>query len=122
MLSNSKIHLSLYDLSCVDKAICYIEEHYRDAISIENLSIEAGISVKKLRIGLKKRTGLTLHEFHFKTRIDRSKPILSDTGYPLKAIAGLVGFKTESHFCRRFKEITSMTPIEYRHSRAMLAS
>lgn len=114
MRVHEKIQLSLYDLSCVEQAIAYVVKNYRDAISIECLSIEAGIGIKKLRAGLKKKTGLTLHEYHFKVRIEQAKPMLSDTGYPLKAIACQVGFKTESHFCRRFKEITSMTPIEYR--------
>ena len=106
--------LSQYDLSCVDEAIAYIHKHYRDAISIEQLSIETGMGIKKLRNGLKLRTGLTLHEYHFKVRIEQSMPMLAATGYPLKAVASSVGFKTESHFCRRFKEIMSMTPIEYR--------
>lgn len=114
MRLHGTIQLSLYDLSCVDQAIAYIKKHYRDAISIEQLSIEAGMGIKKLRVGLKKRTGLTLHEYHFKVRIEQSMQMLSDTGYPLKAVASSVGFKTESHFCRRFKEIMSMTPIEYR--------
>ena len=114
MRSFAKIQLSLYDLSCVEQAIAYIDKHYRNAISIEQLSIEAGMGIKKLRAGLKKKTGLTLHEYHFKVRIEQAKPMLSDTGYPLKSIACQVGFKTESHFCRRFKESTSMTPIEYR--------
>lgn len=114
MRLHGKIQLSLYDLSCVDLAIAYIEKHYRDAISIEQLSMEVGMGIKKLRTGLKHRTGFTLHEYHFKVRIEQAMPMLADTGYPLKAVASSVGFKTESHFCRRFKEITSMTPIEYR--------
>ena len=99
---------------CIDQAIAYIEKHYRNAISAEQLSLEAGMSVRKLRAGLKKKTGLTLHEFHFVVRIEQSKPMLLNTANPLKQIANSVGFKTESHFCKRFKEIMALTPIEYR--------
>jgi len=109
-----KSKLSRYDLSRIDQAIEYVHKHFRDPISIEQLSIEMGMGIKRLRAGIKKRTGLTLHEYHFKVRIEQSMPMLADTGYPLKAVASSVGFKTESHFCRRFKEIMSMTPIEYR--------
>jgi len=114
MRLHGKIQLNLYDLSCVDQALSYIKKHYRDAISIEQLSMEIGMGIKKLRAGIKLKTGLTLHEYHFKVRIEQAMPMLSDTGHPLKAIASSVGFKTESHFCKRFKEITSMTPMEYR--------
>jgi len=106
--------LCRYDMLCIDQAIAYIEKHYRNAISAEQLSLEAGMSVRKLRAGLKKKTGLTLHEFHFVVRIEQSKPMLLNTANPLKQIANSVGFKTESHFCKRFKEIMALTPIEYR--------
>jgi len=114
MLLQETIQLSRYDLACVDQAIAYMDKHYQDTLSIEQLSVEAGMGIKKLRAGLKKRTGLTVHEYHFHIRIERSKPMLADTGHPLKAIACSVGFKSESHFCRKFKEIVLMTPIAYR--------
>lgn len=114
MRLNGTTRLCKYELDCVDHAITYVEKNYRNAISIEQLSIEAGMSIRKLRVGIKKKTGLTLHEFHFSVRIEQSKPMLLNTAYPLKAIAYSVGFKTESHFCKRFKEIVRLTPIEFR--------
>lgn len=110
------VQLSSYDLKCVEQAILYVQKHHKEAISIENLSMEAGIGIRKLRMGIKKITGLTLHEFHFQTRIEYSKPILLNTGYPLKFIASSVGFKNESHFCQAFKKRTAMTPFEFRIS------
>ena len=114
MVQHPTIQLSRHDLACIDLAIAYIDKHYRDPISIEQLSLEAGMGIKKLRAGLRKRTGLTLADYCFQIRIERSKPLLADTGHPLKAIVGAVGFKTESHFCRKFKELVAMTPIQYR--------
>jgi AraC-like DNA-binding protein len=114
MRLNGITQLCKYELDCIDQAIAYIQKYYRNAISAESLSVEAGMSIRKLRAGLKKKTGLSLHEFHFKVRVEQAKPMLLNTAYPLKAIANSVGFKTESHFCKRFKEITALTPIEYR--------
>ena len=114
MRLNRITHLCQYEMDCVDQAILFIEKNYRNAISAEQLAMEARLSIRKLRAGLKSKTGLTLHEFHFKVRIEKAKPLLRDTYYPLKAIARWVGFKTESHFCKRFKRGTMLTPIEYR--------
>jgi transcriptional regulator GlxA family with amidase domain len=114
MRLNRTTQLCKYELDCVDQAILFIEKNYRNAISAEKLAMEAGLSIRKLRVGLKTKTGLTLHEFHFTVRIEKAKPLLQDTYYPLKAIASSVGFKTESHFCKRFKRRTMLTPIEYR--------
>jgi len=114
MRLNRITQLCKYEWDCVDQAILFIETNYRNAISAEQLAMEAGLSIRKLRVGLKSKTGLTLHAFHFKVRIEKAKPLLQDTYYPLKAIASSVGFKTESHFCKRFKRGTMLTPIEYR--------
>jgi len=108
------IRLSRYELTCIDQAIAYIDKYYRNALSAEQLSEEVNLNIKKLRAGIKKRTGHSLHDYHFKVRIEKSKALLLDTGYPLKCIANTVGFKNESHFCQKFRQFVSMTPNEFR--------
>lgn len=115
MRLNGIILLSRYDMDCIDRAIAYIKKNYRDPISAENLALEAGISVKKLQAGLKRETGFTLHDYHFHVRIEEAKKSLSNEDYPLKSIARTCGFKNESHFCKVFKKVTSLTPVEYRY-------
>jgi AraC-like DNA-binding protein len=112
---NRAIRLSRYDLTCIDRIMCYIDQHYRNALSAEQLSIEADLNIKKLRAGILQKTGHTLHEYHFKVRIEKSKVLLRETGYPLKHIANTVGFKNESHFCQKFRKFVSMTPNEFRY-------
>jgi len=108
------IRLSKYDMTCVDRALAYIHQHFRNALSAEQLSIEAELNIKKLRAGIRKKTGYTLHDYHFKVRIEKAKVLLLQTGYPLKQIASSVGFKNESHFCQKFRQLVSMTPNEFR--------
>jgi YesN/AraC family two-component response regulator len=115
MHPNGLTRLSRYDLTRIDLVIEYIDQHYRNALSAEQLSTEVDLNLKKLRAGVKKKTGYMLHEYHFKVRIEKSKALLMETGYPLKYIANTVGFKNESHFCQKFKQLTSMTPNEYRY-------
>src|ERR1700722_14361088 len=93
--------LSSYDMTCIERVICYIDQHYRDALSPEHLSIEGDLNIKKLRAGIRRRTGHSLHEYHFKVRIEKAKLLLRQTGYPLKHIANAVGFKNESHFSQK---------------------
>jgi YesN/AraC family two-component response regulator len=107
--------LSRSDMTCIDRVMSYIDQNYRNALSAEQLSMEVNLNIKKLRAGIRKKTGYALHEYHFKVRIDKSKILLRETGYPLKHIANTVGFKNESHFCQKFRQIISMTPNEYRY-------
>ena len=111
----SKIRLSRYDMTCIDQVISYIDKHYRNALSAEQLSLETGLNLKKLRTGIRKKTGYALHEYHFKVRIDKAKLLLLQTGHPLKYVANAVGFKNESHFCQKFRQFASMTPNEFRY-------
>lgn len=109
------VRLSHYDMTCIDRALAYIDQHYRNALSAEQLSIEAELNIKKLRAGIRKKTGYTLHEYHFKVRIDKAKVLLLQSGYPLKQIAATVGFKNESHFCQKFRQFVGVTPNEFRY-------
>lgn len=106
--------LSWYEFSCIDNALNYIDKKYADRISADLLAIEIGLSKKKLQAGFRQRTGQTLHEYILLVRVEKSKHLLTCTMLPLKAIASLTGFKTTSHFCQVFKNITGHTPIEYR--------
>jgi YesN/AraC family two-component response regulator len=110
------IRLSRFDLICIDEAISYIQKYYRNAISADQLSLEVGINIKKLRSGIKKKTGYPLHEYHFKVRIEKAKDLLILTRRPLKFIASQVGFKNESHFCQKFRQFESMTPNQFRQN------
>jgi len=114
MRINGSTRLSRYDLACIDNVINYIDRHYKNTLSAEQLSVEVDMNIKKLRAGIKKRTGYHLHRYHFKVRIEKAKELLLKTGYPLKYIASSVGFKNESHFCQKFKQFMSMTPNEFR--------
>lgn len=109
------IRLSRYDMTCVDRALVYIDRHYMNALSAEQLTLEVNLNIKKLRAGIRKKTGYTLHEYHFKVRIEKAKALLVQTGFPLKQIAATIGFKNESHFCQKFRQFASMTPNEFRY-------
>jgi len=109
------IRLSHYHLICIDRAIAYIDKYYKNALSAEDISAEVDLNIKKLRAGIRKKTGYSVHEYHSMVRVEKSKPLLLETSYPLKVIANMVGFKNESHFCRKFKEFVSMTPNEFRY-------
>ena len=114
MLLTEVVRLNRHEMQCIDLAIAYIEKHHQDRISAEDLSIEAGLSKKKLYAGFFKKTGFTPHHYKIRVRIEKAKSLLEDATLPIKAIARTIGFKTHSHFSEVFKEITSLTPEEYR--------
>jgi len=106
--------LSPFDRRTIAKAIDYIDQHYRERLSADSLSEEFCISKQKLQAGFQEMTGLTLHSYILKIRIEKAKQLLEDTNHPVKYIASVMGFKRPSHFIFTFKEFTKLTPIEFR--------
>src|SRR5258708_38809130 len=86
--------LTHYDLSCVGNAINFIDKNYSDHISADQLSLEVGLSKKKLQAGIPQKTGLTLHGYILQNPNEKSKPLLADTGRPLKATPRTTAFET----------------------------
>jgi two-component system response regulator YesN len=114
MLLNNPFRLSPCDLCTIEGTIAYIDRHYRERLSADQLSVEFNISKSKLQAGFQEMTGLTLHNYILKVRVDKAKRLLKDTNDPVKSIASAMGFKRPSHFIYTFKEFTSQTPSEYR--------
>lgn len=107
--------LSLADLRCIDEAMKYIDKHYSDKISSENLSMEVGLSKEKLQAGLQYRTGKTLHKYLQEVRMEKARELLANTNNPLKSVADASGFVNESHFCKVFKKLHLISPVQYRY-------
>jgi AraC-like DNA-binding protein len=114
MLFSKPLRLMPYEKRNVERALDYIDLHYRERLSADQLSIEFNLSKHKLQAGFQELTGLTVHNYILKVRVDKAKQMLADTDQPVKSIASAMGFKRPSHFICIFKEYTSLTPCEYR--------
>ena len=114
MLFNKPFRLLPYERRNIQKAMDYIDLHYRERLSADQLSIEFNLSKHKLQAGFQELTGLSVHSYILKVRVEKAKQMLADTDQPVKSIASAMGFKRPSHFIYIFKEFTSLTPCEYR--------
>lgn len=117
--ADKQLRLSPYDFKCIDNALQYIDRHYAEKISAENLSMEVGLSKDKLQAGLQCRTGNTLHKYIQLVRLEKAKELLVNTNDPLKSVADASGFVNESHFCKVFKKINMVSPVQYRYQQAI---
>jgi AraC-like DNA-binding protein len=113
------LRLSLTDLRCIDNALQYIDIHYSDKISADGLSMEVGLSKDKLQAGLQCRTGKTLHKYIQEVRLAKARELLANTNDPLKSVADASGFVNESHFCKVFKKMHLISPVQYRYQQVV---
>lgn len=109
------VRLSPVDFRCIEAALKYIDKNYPEKLSAENLSIEVGLSKEKLQAGMQIQTGKTLHKYLQYVRLEKAKELLVSTNDPLKSVADASGFVNESHFCKVFKKLHLISPVQYRY-------
>ena len=98
----------------VEKAREYIEEHYNQDVSIEQLSSVANLSPFYLIRSFRRETGLPPHAFQIQVRVRRAKDLVK-AGRSLADTAYETGFTDQSHFTRHFKRIVGVPPGKYRN-------
>jgi len=81
--------------------------------------MEVGLSKEKLQAGLQYKKGMTLHKYLLQIRLQKAKELLINTNNPIKAIADAAGFVNESHFCKVFKKLNAISPVQYRLQQAV---
>ncbi len=96
------------------KAVIYIENHYREEISLDDVVKAASFSHSSLTQLFKKELEMTPIEYVWHHRLVVAKRFLEFTDLPVKEIASRCGFKTTQHFSRRFEERFGCNPTAFR--------
>lgn len=94
--------------------IQYMEEHYQEKITLEQLAKETNQSIYHLSHSFKKCTGRSPMEYINQYRLSVAARALETTKNPIINIAVDTGFHNVSYFNRAFRAKYNMTPTEYR--------
>lgn len=95
--------------------ILYLEDHFAEDISLDELSKQFGRTPEYLSSFFKESTGETVMKYLRRIRIHHAQVLLMtspDTG--LSDIAKACGFNSSSYFCKVFRETLGMTPQSFR--------
>ena len=98
------------------KAVIYIENNYREAITLEDLVKAASLSRSSLTQLFKAELEMTPIEYLWHHRLVVAKDFLNFTNLPIKDIVSRCGFKTVQHFSRKFEEKYSCNPTTFRNT------
>lgn len=93
----------------------YIEESYQSATLTELAEI-MNQSASALSRQIKTVSGSTFKELLQAKRFQRAVKLLEETNISVSDIALAVGYENSSYFYRRFREIYSISPKEYREN------
>lgn len=87
----------------------YFNTHLGERITVQTLATRFNVSESKLAHIYKQETGLSPINALIKLRIEHSKALISRK-YPLKTIAGTLGFYDEYSFSKMFKKLEGISP------------
>ena len=92
----------------------YIEQHYSEPISLENLAQSAHVSKSECLRCFKASLQMAPYQYLMEYRLSKAAQLLRSTDLPVGEIAGRVGFSQASHFGKCFREKTGLAPGAYR--------
>ena len=98
----------------INMTLKFIENHYMEDISLEDVAKEMNISKHYLCSIFKKETGENMSLYINKLRIEKAKQLLLEPDSRIKEIFEKVGYSNQQYFSKIFKKITGMTIIEYK--------
>ena len=100
----------------VNQATAYIEEHYAQKLTLQEVADKCYVSQWHLSKLINKYTGNTFYELLNNVRIEKAKALLNDPKLKIGDIVDMVGYSDAAHFSRVFKRIVGVSANEYRNS------
>jgi len=106
-----------YPPRAVRRSIEYINANFAGEIRLKDIAAAVGMSKFHLARTFRASTGVTLHHYLTRTRVERVKALLLDSDQSLAVIADSAGFSDQSHMSKTFKRFTGTTPRLFRRTR-----
>ncbi len=97
----------------IEKVCVFIEQHYTEHISLEDLVQLSGLSKSTLLRAFTKFKGVTPYRYLQAIRINKAKDLLEQGASPIEA-AMQTGFSDQSHFSNFFNMFIGLSPAAYR--------
>ena len=105
------------DADDISQVVAYIGEHFCEPdLSMTRVAELFGLSTAKLSMSFKELTNITPSDYLLMLRMEKAKELLAHTDESIKEISADVGYYDSSGFIRRFKQYSSITPLQYHQS------
>ena len=102
------------NLLSIKKVLDYISAHYRDPLSVKELSGLSNYSEFYFMKLFKQYTGKTAAAYLNDYRLEKAKSLLLHTDASVTDIALDVGFNNTSYFIKKFQEANQLSPHKFR--------
>lgn len=113
-LARRQVKLHSISGTMVRQALRYVQEHYTEKFSVEELSRRLNVSASYLSQRFREETGISLKRYMIMYRMQQAKHQLLSTDRPVCVVAASVGYDDYRQFSKMFKAFTGVSPTKCR--------
>ena len=101
----------------VQRAMRYLQEHFRDRVSLAALAARSHLSRSRLTHLFKQQAGQSVTAYLATLRIHHAKELLHQNGLSIAEVSEDVGFSDAGRFTKVFRCLEGVTPSLYRQKK-----
>lgn len=94
--------------------VAHIEDNLENDLSLAEIASVASMSVSHLKTLFRHSTGVPVHQYVLRRRVERAKELLQEDKLSITQIAFATGFAHQSHLARHMRKILGTTPAAIR--------
>ena len=99
----------------VDNVIWYLEQHFREEISLSELAEHFFVVPAYLSRKFKEKKNCTVMQYLENIRLRKARELLESTSLSISDIARTAGYNDSNYFARSFKKVYGVSPRDYRN-------
>jgi AraC family transcriptional activator of pobA len=108
--------LRLNDEPLLAEVFAFIEERYREPISLKDVARAVSLSPGHLTTVVRRKTGRTVQEWIAERRMAEARRLLVQTDLAVEEVGRSVGYGDASYFVRLFRSTHGATPLGWRRA------
>jgi AraC-like DNA-binding protein len=98
----------------VRPVLSYVEQHFRESLTLERVSEQVHVSASRVRHLFKDVTSVGFKEYVTSLRLSEAKRLLLSSDTCVQDVAYTVGYTNLNQFYKVFQRYSSMSPADYR--------
>ena len=108
--------LKLNDEPLLAEVFGFVEEHYRERVSLRDVARAVSLSPGHLTTVVRRKTGRTVVEWIAERRLAEARRLLVETDLSAEEVGHRVGYNDPTYFVRSFRRAHGTTPLRWRHT------
>ena len=98
------------------RVVEHIESHVDRRLALSELAALAGVSASHFKALFKRSTGLPVHQYVIRRRVERARLLLQERTATIADVAAQTGFANQSHLARWMRRVAGVTPTDVRRA------